>query len=90
MLYEILSIILVIYACLSPFWVIRAVQFGLSVVEAPKDAAKEPVFNIPKKKKPAKSPALSAEEQRIMDILDNVEVFDGTEIGQKEISNERS
>lgn len=85
MLYEFLSIILVIYACLSPFWVIRSIQFGLSITKKPEDAAKEPVFHAPKTKKKPKPAVLSAEEQQIMDILSNVDVYDGTEIGQKEI-----
>ncbi len=85
MLYEILSIILVIYAVLSPFWVIRAIKFGLSIVENPQEAAKEPVFTLPKAKKKSKEAELPKEIQTAYDILDNIEAYDGTNVGQKEI-----
>lgn len=85
MLYEILSVILVLYAVLSPFWVIRAIKFGLSIVENPQEAAEEPVFTLPKTKKKAKSAELPKEIQQTYDILDNIETYDGTDVGQKEI-----
>lgn len=85
MLYEILSVILVLYAVLSPFWVIRAVQFGLSIVENPQEAVKEPVFTMPKTKKKAKDAKLPKEIQQAYDVLDNIEVYNGTDVGQKEI-----
>ena len=85
MLYSILAVLLVLYAVLSPFWVIKAVKFGLSIKKDPEKAAEEPVFHIPEKKKKVKPPVLSREEQQIVDILENVDIYDGTSRGQKEI-----
>lgn len=85
MLYEILSIILVIYACLSPFWVMKAIKFGAAMAKTPEKAVKEPIIQIPKKEKPKKDPVLSDQEQMYVDILSNVGIFDGTSAGQKEI-----
>jgi len=84
MLSDIICIILAIYAILSPFWLIKAVKFGVSLANKPEEAAKEPFIALPKKKKTVE-PDLSKEEQKIIDILANVDVFDGTSIGQKEI-----
>lgn len=85
MLSDVVCIILAIYAILSPFWLIKAIKFGISMAEKPEEAAKEPVFTIPKKKEPPVEPTLSPEEQKYIDILGNVDIFDGTENGQKEI-----
>ena len=85
MLFDILAIIIAIYAVFSPIWVIKAVKFGISVGENPKEAAEEPVFHIPSEKKKVKTPVLSKEEQQIVDILENVDIYDGTSRGQKEI-----
>ncbi len=85
MLFNILAVVLVIYAVLSPLWVIKAVKFGISVGENHKEAAEKPVFHIPSEKKKVKPPVLSKEEQQIVDILENVDIYDGTSRGQKEI-----
>lgn len=85
MLFDILAVILAIYAVFSPIWVIKAVKFGISVGNDPKEAVDEPIFHIPSEKKKVKAPILSKEEQQIVDILENVDIYDGTSRGQKEI-----
>ena len=85
MLFDILAIIVVIYAVFSPVWVLKAVKFGISVGNDPKEAVDEPIFHVPSEKKKVKAPVLSKEEQQIVDILENVDIYDGTSRGQKEI-----
>lgn len=85
MLFDILAIIVVIYAVFSPVWVLKAVKFGISVGNDPKEAVDEPIFHVPSEKKKVKAPILSKEEQQIVDILENVDIYDGTSRGQKEI-----
>lgn len=85
MLFDILAIIVVIYAVFSPVWVLKAVKFGISVGNDPKEAVDEPIFHVSSEKKKVKAPILSKEEQQIVDILENVDIYDGTSRGQKEI-----
>ena len=82
MSYNIIIIVLVIYAAVSQIFMLKAVKFGLKGAEKPEKAAEEPVFTLPEKKKEAK---VSESEQRILDILGNIDAYDGTSAGQKEI-----
>lgn len=85
MLYEIIAILLALYAISTPFWMMKAVKFGISVAEEPEKAAEEPIFNLPEKKEEPQPVVLTEEQQKYVDILENLEVFDGTSQGQKEI-----
>lgn len=79
---NILVIIVIIYALLSQGFTIYAVKFGLKCAEKPGKVMEEPVFNLPKRKKEAK---ISESDQRVLDILSNIDAYDGTDTGQKEI-----
>ena len=85
MLYEIIAILLALYAVSTPYWMIKAVKFGISVAEEPEKAAEEPIFNLPEKKEEPQPVVLTEEQQKLLDVLDNIDVFDGTSQGQKEI-----
>ena len=85
MLYEIIAIILALYAVSTPYWMIKALKFGISVAEEPEKAAEEPIFNLPEKKEEPQPVVLTEEQQKMLDVLDNIDVFDGTSQGQKEI-----
>ena len=82
MLFEIITVILAIYAVLTPIWIMKSVKFGIKCAAKPAEAAEEPVFTLPEKKKDVKVPE---EMQKTLDILENIEVYDGTSNGQKEI-----
>ena len=82
MLYNIVLIMLVVYLMLLPLIVVTSIKFGIKLAEKPKETADEPIFNVPK---PKKKPKVSKEEQKVIDILANIEAYDGTSIGQKEI-----
>lgn len=80
MLFEI--IIIVIYAAFSQFFVLMAVKFGMKCAGQPEKAVDEPIIRVRKK---AKSPNLPKEHQKMMDIMENIDIYDGTSTGQKEI-----
>lgn len=79
MITNILLVILVIYAIWSPFIVFKAVKFGMRLVDEPKKAASEPVFNIPT---PKAKPKMTAEEERMTQILRNIDNYNGSSQGQ--------
>ena len=85
MLYEILMVILVVYAISSPLWVMKSIKFGVKFALDAEKTSREPVINIPKPKRKQPEVKLSKEEQKIIDTLENINAFDGTETGQKEI-----
>lgn len=82
MLFETIVIILGIYVLVMPFLLLFAVKFGIKLSTKPQKTAEEPLFKIPK---PQKKPKMDKDTQRVMDILGNIDTFDGTSKGQKEI-----
>lgn len=82
MLFKALFVILVIYAIVTPYFYAKAVKFGMKLADKPEEAAKTPFFNVPKKKA---KPKMSPEEDRLMQIYANIDRYDGTSFGQKEI-----
>lgn len=94
MLFNILIVVLVVYAMLTPFFVVKSIKFGMQIApkadELPKsiDSGKltKRKIRLPKRKSKADK-AREKELERITDILSNIETYDGTSIGQKEIKN---
>lgn len=85
MLYNVLAVILVAYVCASPIFYAKAVKFGIKIAQDPEEAAKEKImeeFTLPKK--PHK-PKMTPEEQRSIQILANIDRYDGTSAGQKKV-----
>ena len=78
----ILLVIIAFYAVVTPIIVIKSVKFGMKCAGKPEEAAEEPFFNVPKKRK---EPEMSAEDARTMQILANIDRYDGTPNGQVEI-----
>lgn len=74
MLFDILSVVIVIYVMILPF-----ILFGMvsALVGRPT------VQVLPKRRK--KKPQMNPKEQRIIDILANIDAYDGTSNGQKPI-----
>ena len=87
MLFSILFVILVVYLLILPFILLKFIKFGLMIADDSKKASETPIFNVPKLPKIHKKAELSAEEQRAMSILQNIDTYDGTSLGQKEIKN---
>lgn len=82
MLSDIVLVILAIYACSTPLWVVKSIKFGLKIAENTEKAAEEPVFNIPTKKNDIELPE---EVKADIAVLENIEAYNGTSHGQKEI-----
>ena len=82
MLYEVFFGVLILYLMLAPFIMINGIKFGIKLAEKPQETAEQPIFNVPKKKK---KPKMSKDEERAISILANIDAYDGTGMGQKEI-----
>lgn len=81
MLFEVIAIILALYACLTPAIILKSVKFGMSAAQTPKEAIEKPIFTVKKKKTPDVPPEI----QKGLDIIANIDNYDGTSTGQKEI-----
>lgn len=79
---SILLIILVIYVMISPYFYMKAIKFGMLLVEEPKKAALETIFDVPK---PKKKPKMTPEEDRMTQILNNIDNYNGSSVGQKKV-----
>ena len=82
MLYDVIFILLVLYAFSTPFFVFKAIRFGMSVWDEPEEVKEQTIFHLPKRKK---KPKMTAEEERTTQILKNIDRYDGTPNGQVEI-----
>lgn len=86
MLYNVIFCVLVAYVVVSPAFYAKALKFGMKIAQDPEEAAKEAImeeFHVPEKKNP---PKMTAEEQRSVQILANIDRYNGTSAGQKKIS----
>ena len=79
---DVLTIILIAYALATPWFYTKAVKFGVKLGEKPEKVAEEPIFNIPK---PKKKPQMTEAEDRLTQILANIDNYNGTSAGQKKV-----
>ena len=82
MITNILLIILVAYVIWSPYIVLKAVKFGMKLVDEPKKVASEPIFSVPI---PKQKPKMTAEEDRMTQILRNIDNYNGSSAGQVKV-----
>lgn len=86
MLFEsVLCIVLAIIAILMPIITLIAVKLGFRLAEKPEEAIKEPIFNVPK---PKRKPKVDKQTQIMLDELENINAYNGTGFGQKDIEYE--
>lgn len=78
----ILTYIMAIYIFLTPYFCFRAIKFGMKIAQHPEKVPEEKTFTIPM---PKKKPKMTAEEERRMQILQNIDNYNGTSVGQKKI-----
>lgn len=73
---------LVCYVCVSPLFYVEAIKFGIRLANDSEKTAEKPVFNvsIPKKK-----PKMTAEQDRMTQILKNIDNYNGTSAGQVKV-----
>lgn len=85
MLYSILFAVLVGYALCTTIIAVMSIQFGMSLTHKAEKVEEKPVFfNLPKKRKKAKT---TPEQEIAMAILANIDAYDGTSNGQREIKH---
>lgn len=85
MLYNVIICVLLAYVVVSPVFYAKALKFGIKIAQDPEEAAKEAImdeFRVPEKKEP---PKMTAEENRSVQILANIDRYDGTSAGQKKV-----
>lgn len=85
MLYDVIFCVLAAYVMISPIFYVKAVKFGIRLAEDPQEVSSEDeatTFNLPKRKV---KPKMTPEEDRTYQILANIDRYDGTSVGQKEI-----
>lgn len=83
--YELIFVLLILaFAAFTQIMIIKAVRFGFMLFDDPDEAAKEPVFSIPK---PKKKPKMTNEDKRTVDILANIDRYDGTSNGQVKVKS---
>lgn len=77
------------YVMCTPIFLAKALKYGIRLASKPEEAADDSVLNI---KMPKKKPKPTKEQEEAvrmveatMKILDNVDAYDGTGLGQKEI-----
>lgn len=78
--------ILLAYTLAIPLMVVKSIMLGVKLAEKPQETADKPVFTMPKiRKKPKKKPKMTKEDQRNVAIMANIDAYDGTSNGQREI-----
>lgn len=77
MLFDVILVLLAVCVALLPFFIRTNTESASEKREI------SDVLPIPKKKK--RNPTVSPQEQKILDILRNIDAYDGTSNGQKPI-----
>lgn len=66
----------------SPYFVYRAIKFGMKIAQNPEKASEENTFVVPM---PKKKPKMTAEEDRKAQILRNIDNYNGSSVGQVKV-----
>ena len=80
MLFNVLFVLLVIYAVISPYFYIK---FGMKIAEKDDFKAETPIFNVPR---PKKRPEMTLKDRQEIQKWENLMRYDGTSNGQVKIS----
>lgn len=84
MLYELIVLFLCILVGIMPFITLKVLKTGYKLAEKP-ETAEEPVFNMPKVRR---RPKMDRDTQVWLEEMTNINNYDGTGFGQKEIKHE--
>ena len=79
---DIFVLILIAYALATPYFYTKAVKFGMKLVDEPEKVAAEAIFNV---QMPKPKPKMTAEEDRMTQILRNIDNYNGTPQGQVKV-----
>lgn len=79
--------IVAVFAAFEQVMILKAFYYGVKIGRTKEEIVPEP-FTAPKKRKKAKE--VAKQTQKMNDILRNIDVYDGTSLGQKEIERGRA
>ena len=79
---NVLLVVLVAYILVTPYFYAKAVKFGMKLAEKPEKVVSEPFFNVPTQKK---KPVMTAEDDRRTQILNNINNYNGSAVGQRKV-----
>ena len=77
----ILAVILGVMLIIQPYFLLKAVKFGIKLANKPEEAANEPIFDV----KSPKIKEITDEERRISSIIENIDNYVGDSTNQKEV-----
>ena len=78
----ILLCVLIAYVAVTPLFYAKAVKFGIKLANNPDKTVEEPVFHVPM---PKKQPKMTPEEDRMAQILKNIDNYNGSSQGQVKV-----
>ena len=77
----ILAIILGVMLVVQPYFLFKAVKFGIKMADNPEKAAEEPIFDV----KEPDVKEMTDEERRFATVVDNINNYVGDSTNQKEV-----
>lgn len=81
-IYYVLFSAFALYCLISPFLLAKAVIFGMKLADKPEKIEEWRAFDIPK---PKKTPKMTAQEDRMNQILRNIDNYNGSSQGQVKV-----
>ena len=78
----IIILVFALYLFISPFLLAKAVMFGAKMANKPEVVEEWKVFDLPK---PKKKPKMTPEEDRMTQILRNIDNYNGSPHGQVKV-----
>lgn len=81
-IYYVLFLGFAAYCLISPFLLAKAMMFGMKLANKPEKAEEWKIFDIPT---PKKKPKMTAEEDRMTQILRNIDNYNGSSVGQVKV-----
>ena len=85
MLYSVIIYVLLAYVIVSPFFYAKALKFGMKIAQDPEEASQEKLLSEFHVRKKTPKPKMTAEEQRSVQILANIDRYNGTSAGQEKV-----
>lgn len=77
----ILAVIIGVMLIIQPYFLLKAVKFGMKVANKPEEAAEEPIFDV----KEPEIKEITDEERKMSIKIDNINNYVGDSTNQKEV-----
>lgn len=82
MLFNLIFVILIAYLIISPYFYAKAMKFGMKIMAKPEETADAPMFDV---KVPKKKPKMTPQQDRLTQILRNIDHYNGSSDGQVKV-----